>query len=596
MTTTPLLNITELDFFRAKNQLKEFLRNDPSGRFRDIDYEGSNISVLLDVLAYNTYQNNFYTNMAISEMFLDSAQLENSVVSHAKELNYLPKSATSARALVNITILGQENTDATIVIPANTRFTTNQGPNRYNFYTKDQYLARRSGLNYVAENVELFEGEIVDEAFFVTEGRKSIRLLNQNIDIDSIRVFENFEQPLDRIEYVFRKDIFGVSPTDPVYYLQPAFDGTYEVTFGSNRFGKEPPINSQVRVFYRITNGEEANGACRFTTSFVANASVITIDNATGGAQKETLTDIKNFAPKSIQVQERAVTGRDYEILLKQRFNEIQDVSVYGGDELEPPRFGKVAISVNVDGGISDILIAKYTTFLRDKTPIGIQPIFLSPEFMNVQAAINISYSSRNTRKTKSQIEGEVRELLQSYADENLGKFGSIFEVSRVSTLIDSLDLSIRNTTIDASPYILYSPEFNRIDNPVFTFGLPLQSPCRFARAAGTPSFNSFIRSSTFIYEGTEALFEDNGLGAINIVNARDRARGVFEFLRLNAGTVDYETGIAKLSNFIVDSYTGNGIRVAANTQEKNVTAPKSNVLLLNDDDIEIIIEESPER
>jgi hypothetical protein len=596
MTTIPLLPITELDFFRAKNQLKEFLRNDPSGRFRDIDYEGSNISVLLDVLAYNTYQNNFYTNMAISEMFLDTAQLENSVVSHAKELNYLPRSTTSARALVNVTIRDPENTDATVVIPENTRFTTNQGPTRYNFYTKDRYVARRSGVNYVAENVEIYEGEIVDEAFFVTEGRKSIRLLNQNIDTSSIRVFENFDQPLDRIEYVFRNDIFGVSATDPVFYLQPSFDGTYEVTFGANRFGKEPPLNTQIRVFYRVANGEEANGSCRFTTSFIANATVTTVDNAMGGAQKESLTDIKNFAPKSIQVQERAVTERDYEILLKQRFNEIQDVSVYGGDELDPPRFGKVAISVNVDGGISDILIAKYTSFLRDKTPIGIQPIFLPPKFMNVQAAINVFYSPRLTAKSKSQIENEVRELLKSYADTNLGKFGSIFEVSRVGTLIDSLDPSIRNNTIDVSPYILYSPEFNRLDNPVFTFGSPLRSPCRFARAAGTPSFNSFVRSSTFIYEGTEALFEDNGLGSINIVNARDRARGVFEFIRFNAGTVDYTTGVVKLSDFITESYIGNGIRVTANTEEKNVTAPKSNVLILDDIDVEVFVEESPER
>jgi len=596
MTTTPLLPITELDFFQAKNQLKEFLRNDPGGRFRDYDFEGSNMAVLLDVLAYNTYQNNFYTNMAISEMFLDSAQLENSVISHAKELNYLPRSAVSSMALVNVTIRDPENTDSTIVIPENTRFTTSQSGERFNFYTKDRYVARRVGINYVAENVEIYEGEIIDEAFFVTEGRKSIRLINQSIDTASIRVFENFDQPLDRIEYVFKNDIFGVAPTDPVFYLQPSADGTYEVSFGLNRFGKEPPINAQVRVLYRITNGESANGACRFTSSFAPNVTVTTISNAASGAAPETIQDIKTFAPKSIQVQERAVTERDYEILLKQRFNEIQDVSVFGGDELDPPRFGKVAISVNIDGGLSDILITKYTNFLRDKTPIGIQPLFLPPRFMNVQATVNVFYSPRMTSKSRSQIENEVRELLKTYADINLGKFGAIFEVSRVGTLIDSLDPSIKSNTIDASPYILYSPDFNRVDNPVFNFGSPLRSPCRFSRQQGTPSFNSFVRSSTFIIDGTEAIFEDNGLGRINIINARDRARGVFEFIRFNAGTVDYDTGVVKLADFIAESYIGNGIRVTANTQEKNVTAPKTNVLLLNDADIEVIVEEAQER
>jgi hypothetical protein len=155
--------------------------------------------------------------MAISEMFLDSAQLENSIVSHAKELNYLPRSAVSSKAIVNISIRDPQNQDSTIVIPENTRFTTNQAGDRFNFYTNQFYIARRSGENYVVENVEIFEGELIDEAFFVTGKRTSIRLLNQNIDISSIRVFESFDEPLDRIEYTFRNDIFGVEPDDPVF-------------------------------------------------------------------------------------------------------------------------------------------------------------------------------------------------------------------------------------------------------------------------------------------------------------------------------------------------------------------------------------------
>jgi hypothetical protein len=596
MATTPLLPITELDFFRTKNQLKEFLRNDTSGRFQDIDFEGSNMAVLLDVLAYNTYQNNFYTNMAISEMFLDSAQLENSIVSHAKELNYLPKSSTSAMAVVNVSIRDPENTDATIVIPENTRFITAQSGDRYNFFTNATYIARRVGDNYVAEGVEIFEGNVLDEAFFVTGERKSIRLINQNIDTSSIRVFENFDQPVDRIEYTFRNDIFGVLPTDPVFYMEPSFDSTYEILFGNDKFGRTPAQNSQIRVLYRVTNGAEANGACRFATSFKANTTVTTVQDAMGGSEKEKLSDIKFFAPRSIQVQERAVTERDYEILLKQRFNEIRDVSVFGGDELNPPRFGKVAISVNMDGGLSDIQIQKFTSFLSDKTPIGIQPIFIQPQFMNIKALVNVFYSSKQTSKTKSQIEQEVRDLLKQYNQTALEKFGAVFEISRVSALIDSLDPSIKSNTIDVDPYILYSPDFNRVDNPTFNFGVPFQSPCKFARAAGTQVFNSFVRSTRFIFDGTESIFEDNGLGSVNIVNARDRDRGVFEFVRLNAGTVDYDKGVVKLSNFIVDSYPGAGIQITANTREKNVTAPKTKVLSLKDQDIEVVVQEVGDR
>lgn len=596
MPTKPVLPITELDFFQAKNQLREFLRNDPSGRFRDIDFEGSNMSVLLDVLAYNTYQNNFYTNMAISEMFLDSAQLENSVVSHAKELNYLPRSAKSAKAVVNVTISDPANTNSVIIIPEGTRFTSTQSDDRFNFFTTQSYVARRIGNQFVAEDVEIFEGELVREAFFVSGSRKTIRLINTNIDVSSITVFENFDDPLDRIEYTFRNDIFGVDSDDPVFYVEPSFDGTYEIVFGNNRFGRVPAENTQITVLYRISSGGEANGACRFTTSFVQNATVSTVSNAIGGAEKESLEDTKFFAPRSIQVQERAVTERDYEILLKQRFNEIQDVSVFGGDELDPPRFGKVAIAVNIEGGLSDTASRQYESFLRDKTPVAIQPIFLPPEFLFAQLDINVSYNQNQTSQSKDSIEAEIREILREYNLTNLNKFGAMFELSRVSTLIDSANPAIVNNTISALPYILYSPQFNRAENPTFIFGQSLESPCRFARANRTESYNSFIRSSVFVFEGTNAIFEDNGLGAINIVNARDRGMGEVEIIRRDAGTVDYDNGIVKLSDFVVDSYEGAGIRITANTQEKNITAPKRRVLILNDRDVTITIREARDR
>jgi hypothetical protein len=588
--------ITELDFFRNKNQLKEFLRNDPSGKFRDFDFEGSNMSVLLDVLAYNTYQNNFYTNMAISEMFLDSAQMQNSVVSHAKELNYLPRSATSARAVVNITISAPGETASFITIPENTRFTANYVGQRYNFYTNAVHLARRSGSNYIAENIDIYEGEIVQEAFFVSGTRNTIRLINKDIDTSSIRVFENYDQPANRLEYTYRKDIFGVETNDAVFYLEPSFDDTYEILFGNNKFGREPANNTQIKVFYRITNGPEANGACRFSTSFRPNVSVISTQNATGGAEKETIEDTKFFAPRSIQVQERAVTERDYEILLKQRFNEIQDIAVIGGDELDPPRFGKVAIVVNIEGGLSEIAARRYETYLRDKTPVTIQPIFLPPEFLYIDLDIDVVYSSRQTAKSKDDLERDIRNMLKTYNQNTLSKFGASFEISRVSAMIDSLDTSIINNTISATPYISYAPEFLRKDSPTFNFETPLESPCRFARANRSETYNSFVRSSIFVFNNTNAILEDNGLGVINVLNSRSRSLGQIEIMRRNAGTVDYATGEVKLSDFITEFYQPPGIKITANTRDMNVVSPRRRVLLLRDQDIRIHIKETSER
>jgi hypothetical protein len=586
--------ITELDFFRVKNQLKEYLRADPADRFKDFDFEGSNMSVLLDVLAYNTYQNNFYTNMAISEMFLDTAQMENSVVSHAKELNYLPRSSTSAVSSVNISISDTNSTSSTIVIPENTRFTTTHAGDRYNFFTNETYIARKDTTSgkYVVEGVDIFEGEIVDEAFFVTGTRNTIRLLNQNIDTSSIKVFESFDEPLDRIEYVYRGDIFGVAADDPVFYIEPSFDSTYEIIFGNNRFGRTPAANEQIRVIYRLSSGTEANGACRFSTAFKSNVTVTTVTHAAGGAEKETIEDTKFFAPRSIQIQERAVTERDYEVLLKQRFNEIRDISVYGGDELDPPRYGKVAISVNLDGGLSEAAARNYEVYLRDKTPVAIQPIFLPPEFLYVTLSINLFYSPKQTSQSKSDLEQAVREVLTQYNITSLEKFGAVFEVSRASTLIDNSNASITSNTLDALPYILYSPEFKKSDNPKFDFGTSLASQGIFLQSNNTLSYNTFVRSSVFVYDGINAIFEDDGLGIINIINEARRNEGIFDIIRRNVGTVDYKNGIARLSDFVVDSYAGAGIRVSANTQEKNVSSPKGRVLVLKDEDVTINVVE----
>jgi hypothetical protein len=588
----PTRPITELDFFGAKEQLKTFLKE--QDKFKDYDFEGSNMSVLLDVLAYNTYQNNFYANMAISEMFLDSAIRENSVISHAKELNYLPRSDRSAKAIVAVSIQNSNTQKPSIFIPKNTRFTTIANGNNFNFYTKENYIATKSETNniFTADCVEILEGELVEESFFVSDEQRIITLNNVGVDTTSIKVFVDFTSAEDTgTEYLYAKDIFGIEQNSNAFYLQRGSDSRYEIYFGENKFGTQPTRNQEIRVFYRITNGTAANGASVFRSSLLGS-SVTTRAKAIGGADRETVEDIKFFAPKSIQIQERAVTNRDYEILLKQRFNEIKDVSVFGGEELSPPQFGKVAIAINSDGGLSENSKIIFESYLKDKTPIGIQPIFVSPKFLYVDLNINVFYSSNRTTKSVVELKEEIRNILRDYSNISLNKFGSIFELSRVSTLIDNSDVSIRSNTMKSTPYILYSPELNVKTTPTFNFGSSLISPCRFATANNSEVYDRLVNSSNFVYEGTTAIFEDNGLGIINILNARDRSSGTIEVIRRNAGTVNYETGEVKLVDFVVESFNGNGIRVFGNTLEKNVTAPKDQVLLILEEDITIDIQD----
>lgn len=589
MVQTP---ITELDFFQIKEQLKAYLRGQT--RFKDYDFEGSNISVLLDVLAYNTYQNNFYTNMAISEMFLDSAQLESSVMSHAKELNYLPRSATSSRAEVNIRVSAPSlNNVSTLIIPAQQKFTTTHNGSSYNFYTDQTHIANlKSGFPgiYTIDCVPIFEGELVTEKFFLSETTSSLEISNENVDVSSVRVFVNGGTE----EYLFRSDIFGVSSTDKVFYIEPSLTGKYCVTFGRDSFGKQPAFNEDVQITYRVCSGALPNGAFKFTSSIDSYPTVVsTFSTATGGGDKESISSIKYFAPKSIQTQERAVTARDYEILLIKQFGSgaIKSVSVFGGDEMDPPRFGKVAVSINPRNNttLSTSLKNDVIAFLSDKTPLPIQPIFVEPEYMYARLEANIYYSKKQTIKSAAELEANVREAIVSYNNIYLSDFGRTLQLSRLSKTIDDVDVGILSNTIEANPVIDYSPPTSQNQNPQFKFNTPLIVPYIFD-VRNLINYVPAIKSSPYTSEGAEVFFQDDGTGnIITVSNSTQTAR----VINPSIGSVDYSTGSVKLVNFKTSGYPGSAIKIYANTVDKNITSPKSRIFTIRDVDVTINMIES---
>lgn len=591
MAKTP---ITELDFFAIKEQFKNYLKS--QSQFKDYNFEGSNMSILLDVLSYNTFQNNFYTNMALSEMFLDTAQLKNSVVSHAKELNYLPKSSTSAKAIVRVTFT-DTNGASTVTIPKGTKFTSSVNGSSFNFVTAQSYLAKKTAISadnrtatYVADNVEIFEGQIFKEAeqegYFVEDTAFKCILSSENVDISSVRVSIDDGE----IEYIYKSEIFGVGPTDLVFYIEPYFDDRYAVVFGRNVFGAQPDPNDKIQIEYRVCNEEDANGASKFATTF-KSARVETIQIASGGAKKETLESIRFFAPRSIQIQERAVTAKDYEIILKQKYNEIEAVSVYGGEDLEPPQFGKVAISVVLEGSndLSDSRKNEFRRYLIDKTPLTIEPIFVSPEFMYVDIVSNIYYSYKQTNKSEQELEGLIRNVISTYDAENLNVFGATLRTSKLISAIDGVDEAILSNSLDLRAIIEYSPPLLLKQNPTFKFGSPLVKPYPFTNSSGFTDFKPSITSSVFSYNGVCSIIQDNGAGAIQIVSSDVVNTRI---LNANAGTVDYSTGVVKLVNFTTDGYAGAAIKIFARKKETDIIAPKNRLLQIRDSDIKIIFNE----
>ena len=593
------LNISELDFESIKAQFKDYLRNQT--QFKDYNFEGSNMSVFLDVLAYNTFQNNFYANMAINEMFLDSAVLKNSVMSHAKELNYLPRSRKSARAVVNVTIIDSSIAGQTVTIPAYSQFTTTFQGTQFDFVTNKTWIARKTAPStFVANGVEIFEGQMLAsferEGYFIgDDGVLRVILTNEDADTDSIEVFVDAEETDNQNVFLRRNDIFGVGPTDKVFYVEPYYDGRYVVYFGNNKFGLQPQAFEDIRVRYRITSGPEANGAFAFNlelTSSNATASVVTVQAAAGGAERESLESIRYFAPKSLQIQERAVTTKDYEVLLQTQFPEIKAISAYGGEELNPPQFGKVAISVYLGEGregLSNTLSSAYIAYLQDKSPIAVEPIFIDSEFLYGCVNVDVYYNPKITKKSAGNIEVMVRDTIAQYNTDNLDNFDVTLRLSKLTKAIDATDDSIVSSSTSVCPYVVYSPALNQVESPSFKFYAKLVKPYPFNIEKGFVDYKPAVRSSVFQYNNVDSFFQDDGLGNIQIVTS-DLVNP--QVVKPVAGNINYETGEINLTGFKTEGFDGSGIRVMVTTALDDIKTPAGRIFIIQDDDVTINMQE----
>lgn len=589
------LAITELDFETIKNQLKNYMKTQT--KFKDYDFEGSNMNVLLDVLSYNTFQNNFYTNMAINEMFIDSALLRNSIISHAKELNYLPRSRRSARAIVKVKVVDTSITSGqTITIPQYAEFAASFQGQNFTFVTNKAHVLRKTDVGtFESGNITLYEGQMLTsferEGFFVDDdGILRVILTNENADTDSIECFVDAEATEDRNVFVRKDTIFGVGPTDKVFYVEPYYDGRYTVYFGKNIFGLQPTEIEDVRVKYRITSGSEANGINKFSISLstTGTTTVTTVARATGGADQESIESIRFNAPRALQIQERAVTEKDYENLLKQKFPEIVSVSAYGGDELDPPQFGKVAISVYLGQEteiLSASLAASYIDYLREKSPLAVEPIFIESEFLYANIEVDAYYSAAQSTKSPAQLESIIRQVIQKYSIDNLNDFNKTLRVSNITGLIDDEDVAVLSNSVCAFPYIPYSPASGIKLNPTFKFGAKLAKPYPFRSANGFEGYKPAIKSGTFTSNAQEIFLQDDGLGNLMSVTSNQANP---QIVKPKVGTVNYETGEVKLTDFIVDSYEGSEIKIIARTSADDIRAPKGRIFYVRDDDVTV--------
>ena len=583
--------ITELDFFAAKESLKEYLKGQT--QFRDYDFNGANMNVLLDVLSYNTYLNNFYTNMAYSEMFLDSAQTRQSVISHAKELNYLPRSCVSAAAKIQIDFTAADN-PSFIVVPKNTKFTGRLGNTRFTFSTNRSYTVTQIDGIYCISDVSIYEGKLVSEYYTVTSGSTQRFILN-NTDVDtssiSVAVRTSSANNSASTEYTSRENIFGVADVDPVFYIQPTDSDSYEISFGKNAFGKQPVVNNVVEVSYRISSKDAPNGIQTFTSENIAGypVTITTIAKADGGNNRETNESIKFFAPKSIQIQDRAVTESDYEILLKNKFPEIQAISVFGGEELTPPRYGRVVVAVDVQNaeGVSENNKNTYYAFLKERCPIGIEPIIMSPEFMFLNVEVDVYYNTKTTTASEADIRTAVQNAIIAYSNTNLSDFRKTFRFSKMGYEIDKANVNILSNDTEVLAIIPIIPILNTTASYTLNFKNQLILDHPITAGEIVADHKPAIKSSQFTYNGGTAFIQDDGIGVLQII--RPTATG-FVYLNRNIGSVNYTTGKVVITNLSVSAYTGSDLKIYGRTLSKDIAAPKDRIITIRESDINISV------
>ena len=623
MAANSSIVLTQLDFDSYKDSLKTFLKS--QDRFKDYDFDGSNLSVLLDVLSYNTYQNAFYLNMVSNEMFLDSAKLRDSVISHAKELNYLPRSFRSSSAVIQLVITSTDTAKRSIAIPKGTSFTSRVDDFTYNFSTTENYVITKrtpsgSNLIYESEPIRVYEGSYLSDTYTINYANPLVyKISNKRVDLESVlvTVFEDNGTTIQT--YKRATSLFGHDENAKVFFLQPGIGDTYEVVFGDGVVGRKPKNNSACIIEYRSCNGELPNGAFKFiNTARIDNEANIVIETITAsadGAVAEDLSSIKYNAPRAFTTQERAVTSEDYENLLKANFPEINAVVAYGGEDATPPQYGRIFLSIDLDevDGLPKIKEAEYKRFLRSRSSVAIEPLFVSPDYTYLYVNTNIKYNINLTGLNPEDIRTYVIDSILNHASINLNNFGRTLRYSKFIRDVDSAEASIisNETKIELVKYLtpvlsttvtgsttttsgsLVSLATSGVvssgQNVTIDFKNPLQNDIPGKGSEYLTGDIHVVSSSTFTYNGlSNCRLEDDGDGVMRIVNTA----GTNNRTILDIGTVDYDTGIIRINNFNITNYTGTSLKIYAKPRTLDITSTQNVILNILENDVDVSIEQ----
>ncbi len=584
------LDISELDYNTLKSNLRSFLEDNPV--FNDYNFAGSALDVLNSVLAFNAHHLSFYTHMLFNEAFLDTAVKRESVVSHAKQLNYTPKSISASFAIVDINIT-PNTTPIDILIPKYTSFNSVIDGKTYEFITIEDSIALPTGVNnvYKAEDVKLVQGYKSNYAFVKNTNNLSQRFVLPFSDIDTKYLtvtIQKEESDTTNEIWQYSPDIVDINSDSKVYFLQEVENGQFELTFGDGIIGKALEHGNVIIVDFIRTAGKLANGANSFTINgSISGTNNINVDIkqvATGGSDADSTNFIRKIAPRAYESQKRAVTYRDYETyLLKDQIisENFDSIQIWGGEDNEPKLYGNVIVSVKPKTGVvvSSFLKDKIKSLLDDVNVVGVIPIIIDPKYLYLELNVDVTYASNKTTKTRDEIVKDVENLIKDYRDNELSFFDKTFRYSELSCLINDSDSSHISNLIDIRMKRYETLLFNQIQTYDIDF--------RNAIEEGTIKSSYFFITEFQQSIDDKHFFEDDRQG--NIVLKKIAVDNTISIVNDKFGLVNYETGNINLPNFVpVNLIDSNEFSISAKPKIDDIYTVRNLIITFKDEDIKV--------
>jgi hypothetical protein len=580
----PFTKFTNLDFDQIKASIKDYLR--ANSNFTDFDFEGSNFSVLIDTLAYNTYITAFNSNMVVNESFLDSATLRENVVSLARNIGYVPRSRSASKATVSFSV-ETDATTPTLTLEAGLVCVGTTNQSNYIFSSPENITTTVSDGTATFSDINIYQGTFLRNTFTV-DGSLDQRFILNNSFIDTSTIVVNVrgvgESGLGK-EYSLVDNILNINANSEIYLLQEVQDEKYELLFGDGYFGKKLENGAVITVSYIVTDGTEGNGAASFAFSgrFLDNLNntvvptntinVTTVNSASNGGDIESVDSIKYFAPRIYSSQYRAVTARDYEAIIQLVYPNTESVSVVGGEELDPPQFGNVVISIKPKNGdyISDFDKQTILTKLKNYALSGINQQIVDLKVLYVEIDTGVYYNSSQVSNVNN-LKTRISDTLTTFSSSNINKFGGRFKYSKVCQTIDNVDNAITSNITR----VIIRRNLKALINQSAQYELCFGNQFYYK----PEGFN--IKSTGFTLGGRTGTFyftdvpNGDGTGVLSIVR-ESTSEGKYIVEVKSAGTVDYTKGEILINTINITSTTApnNIVEIQAYPQSNDVIGLK---------------------